>query len=75
MVNQGTTTTDGKLQSIIDEKLTAFMREMQEAGWGAEDVAFAIDVVLRERWIDRALAHRAAREELPKDFVSDGNEG
>lgn len=75
MVNQGTTTTDGKLQSIIDEKLTAFMREMQEAGWGAEDVAFAIDVVLRERWIDRALAQRAAREELPKDFVSDGNEG
>lgn len=75
MVNQGTTTTDGELHSIIDQKLTAFMREMQEAGWGAEDVAFAIDVVLRERWIDRALAHRAAREELPKDFVSDGNEG
>ncbi|MGJ7041433.1 hypothetical protein J2Y63_004708 [Shinella sp. BE166] len=75
MVNQGTTTTDGELRSTIDEKLTAFMHEMQEAGWGAEDVAFAIDVVLRERWIDRALAHRAAREELPKDFVSDGNEG
>lgn len=75
MVNQGTTATDGELHSIIDEKLTAFMREMQEAGWGAEDVAFTIDVILRERWIDRALAHRAAREKLPKDFVSDGNEG
>lgn len=75
IVNQGATTTDGELHSIIDEKLTAFMREMQDAGWGAEDVAFAIDVVLRERWIDRAMAHRAAREELPKEFVSDGNEG
>lgn len=74
-VNHSTTTTDGELHGIINEKLTAFMREMQEAGWGAEDVAFAIDVILRERWIDRALAHRAAREELPRDFVSDGNEG
>jgi len=75
IVNQGTATTDGELHSIIDKKLTAFMCEMQEAGWGAEDVAFAIDVVLKERWNDRAVADRAARDEIPKDFVSDGNEG
>mgnify|MGYP001033866069 CR=1 FL=1 len=64
-----------ELRDIIDEKITALMREMQEANWRAEDVAFAIEAVLRERWIDRALALRAARENVPEDFVSDGNEG
>ncbi|MGJ7043529.1 hypothetical protein J2Y63_006813 [Shinella sp. BE166] len=75
MVNEGTVTMDGELRNIIDEKLTALMLEMQEANWGAEDVAFAIEAILRERWIDQARALRAARENLSKDFVSDGNEG
>ena len=74
-MNEGTATSNGELHVIVDEKLTAFMCEMQDAGWAAEDVAVALDVILRERWIDRALAHRAARADLPKDFVSDGNEG
>lgn len=74
-MNEDSATTDGELRGIIDEKLTALMREMQAAGWGVEDVAFAIEAVLRERWLDQALALRTAREELPKDFVSDGNGG
>ncbi|WP_337182467.1 hypothetical protein [Shinella sp.] len=75
MTNEETTARERALRDIIDEKITALMREMQEANWLAEDVAFAIEAILRERWIDRALALRAARENVPEDFVSDGNEG
>ncbi|OJU84928.1 MAG: hypothetical protein BGO06_10255 [Shinella sp. 65-6] len=75
MTNGEATMRERELRDIIDEKITALMREMQEANWRAEDVAFAIEAVLRERWIDRALALRAARENVPEDFVSDGNEG
>lgn len=75
MTNEETTARERELRDIIDGKITALMREMQEANWLAEDVAFAIEAILRERWIDRALALRAARENVPEDFVSDGNEG
>lgn len=64
-----------KLGPIIDEKMTALVREMVDANWSAEEVAFAIEDVLRRKWLNQAEAVRRARMALPNDFVSDGNEG
>jgi hypothetical protein len=64
-----------ELGPIIDEKMTALVREMMDANWSAEDVAFAIEDVLRRKWLNQAEALRRARTALPDDFVSDGNEG
>lgn len=75
MANDSVIPRTGELRSILDEKLTALMREMQDANWAAEEVAFALQAVLKERWIDQAMALRAARSNVPEDFVSDGNEG
>jgi len=69
------TSTDGELRDILDAKLTALFREMEDADWSADEVALAIDALLKEKWLAQAQALRAARESLPKDFVSDGNEG
>ncbi len=66
---------DEELYSIIDQKLTALMYEMQGAGWASENVTLAIDMALRKKCVNLAPAFQAARDELPKDFVSDGNEG
>lgn len=41
----------------------------------ANDIAFTIEAILSERWLERAKALRPAREAVPDDFVSDGNEG
>lgn len=64
-----------ELHDIVDQKLTALMLEMVDADWGADEVAFAIQVVLNKKWLDQADALRSAREAVPKNFVSDGNEG
>ena len=64
-----------ELHGIIDEKLTALVLEMEEAGWRAAEIAIAIEEVLRRKWLDQAEALRGARAAVPEDFVSDGNEG
>jgi len=64
-----------ELHATIDEMLTALVLEMEEAGWGAEEIAFAIENVLRRKWLDQAESLRKARAAVPDDFVSDGNEG
>ncbi|MCB1447191.1 MAG: hypothetical protein KDJ87_15715 [Rhizobiaceae bacterium] len=64
-----------ELHAIVDGKLTAFIREMEEANWSAEDVALAIGDVLRRNWLDRADALQQARNAVQDDFISDGNEG
>ncbi|WP_411034258.1 hypothetical protein [Shinella sp. BYT-45] len=64
-----------ELHAIVDQKLTTLVRELEEAGWNAEDIAFAIDGVLRRKWLDQAEALRRTRAAVPEDFVSDGNEG
>lgn len=64
-----------ELHATIDEKLTALVLEMEEAGWSAQEIAFAIENVLRRKWLDQAQSLRKARATLPDDFVSDGNEG
>ncbi|NKL19234.1 hypothetical protein GFM07_09005 [Rhizobium leguminosarum bv. viciae] len=64
-----------ELRDIIDQKLTALMREMEDADWSAKDVAFTINDVLKSKWLDRMTALQDAREAVPKGFLSDGNEG
>ncbi|WP_245500110.1 hypothetical protein [Rhizobium leguminosarum] len=66
---------DHELRGIVDHKLTALIREMEDADWSAEDVAFAINDVLKSKWLDRITALQDAREAVPKGFLSDGNEG
>ena len=74
MESNRTTKTDD-LHDIIEQKITALVREMEDANWSANDVAVAIKDVVKNRWLDQAESLRAAREALPKNFVSDGNEG
>ena len=64
-----------ELRAVIDEKLTALVKEMEDADWNAEDIAFAIEGALREKFLNQAEALRRARAAVPEDFVSDGNEG
>ncbi|NNU68955.1 MULTISPECIES: hypothetical protein [Rhizobium] len=66
---------DDELRDIIDQKLTALIREMEDADWSAKDVALAINDVLKSKWLDRMTALQDAREAVPKGFLSDGNEG
>ena len=68
-------TRDDELRGIIDEKLTALVRELEDADWSADEIAFAIEDVLNEKWIVQARALRDARDSVPENFVSDGNEG
>lgn len=64
-----------ELHGIIDEKMTALVLDIEEAGWSAAEIAFAIEDVLRRKWLDQAEALRRARASVPEDFISDGNEG
>jgi len=66
---------DDELVGVITEKLTALIRELEDADWGADDVVFAIEDVLNKNWLEKSRALRAARETVPDNFVSDGNEG
>lgn len=64
-----------ELDGIVDEKLTALVRELEDAGWNAENIAFALEDVLQRKWLRQIEAMRRARAAMPDDFVSDGNEG
>ena len=64
-----------ELHDIVDQKLTALVLEMVDADFSSDEVAFAIYAVLKKKWLDPADARRDAREAVPKNFVSDGNEG
>jgi hypothetical protein len=64
-----------ELRDIVDQKLTAFILEMVDADCSTDEVAYAIYDVLKKKWLDPAEARRDAREAVPKNLVSDGNEG
>lgn len=64
-----------ELLEIVEAKLTAFVRELEDANFRIDDIAFAIEDVLRTNWLDKAIALRQARADTPDDYVSDGNEG
>jgi len=68
-------TRDDELRGIIDEKLTALVRELEDANWSAVEIAFVIEDVLNEKWLFQARALRDARDSVPENFVSDGDEG
>lgn len=63
------------LHDIVEQKITALVKEMVEADWSAGDVASAIRDVVEARWLSQEQALQAARNATPDDFVSDGNEG
>lgn len=69
------TTSLEEFKGIIEEKVTALIREMEEANWNGYEVALAIEAFLKKSWLAEEQALRAARESVPKNFVSDGNEG
>lgn len=64
-----------ELDGIVDEKLTALVRELEDAGWNAENIAVTLEEVLQRKWLRQIEATRRARRAMPDDFVSDGNEG
>lgn len=68
-------TRDDELRGIIDEKLTALVRKLEDADWSADEIAFTIENVLNEKWLAQARALQDARDSAPENFVSDGNEG
>ncbi|KQS88101.1 MULTISPECIES: hypothetical protein [unclassified Rhizobium] len=63
------------LHSILDRKLTALFREMEDADWRADDIASAIDDIVKRRWLNQAQSLQGVRDVMSKNFVSDGNEG
>jgi hypothetical protein len=65
---------DNELFTIVEEKVTSLVKQLEDADWSAGEVALAINEVIKRYWLDRAKALRAARQSLPKD-LSDGNEG
>lgn len=65
----------GDLHEIIGQKITSIMREMESAGYNARETALAIADVVKARWLDREDALRKARNSMPENFISDGNEG
>jgi hypothetical protein len=64
-----------ELHSLVDEKLTALVRELEEANWSAGQIAHAIEDILKTKWLKAEEALRDARESVPRNYVSDGNEG
>ncbi len=68
-------TRNDELRGIIDEKLTALVRELEDGDWSADEIAFTIETVLNDKWLVQARALRDARDSVPENFVSDGNEG
>lgn len=66
---------DKELHEIVEAKLTSMMVEMADGDWSMAEVALAMRDVLKTKWLDEIAALQAAREEMPGNFVSDGNEG
>jgi hypothetical protein len=64
-----------ELHDILDQKLTALVREMEEADWEREKIIWAIDDIIKARWISQIETLREARKSVRENFVSDGNEG
>lgn len=64
-----------ELHDILDHKLTALVREMEEADWEREKIIWAIDDIIKARWISQIETLREARKSVRENFVSDGNEG
>jgi hypothetical protein len=64
-----------ELRQIVDRKVAALIREMEDADWGAMEVALTIRQVVESQWLSRAEALGNARDAVSQDFVSDGNEG
>ncbi len=63
------------LHLILDRKMTALFREMEDADWSADDIAAAIDDIVRKRWLNRTQSLQGVRDAMSNNFVSDGNEG
>lgn len=63
------------LHEIVDQKLTALIRELEEADWSAREVALVINAILQSRWLVPAQRLQEARQALAGNSVSDGNEG
>jgi hypothetical protein len=51
-----------ELHGIIDEKLTAFVRELEDANWSVDEIVFTIEAILEKNWLVQARALRAARD-------------
>jgi hypothetical protein len=64
-----------ELRDIVDAKLASLVLELEDANFKIDEIAFAIEDVLKANWLDQAKALRRARAETPENFVSDGNEG
>jgi hypothetical protein len=69
------TGSNDELHAIIETKLTAMMIEFEDGDWSTAEVALATRDVLKTKWLDKIEALQVAREEVPRNFVSDGNEG
>lgn len=63
------------LHEIVDQKLTALIRELEEADWSAGEVALVINSILQGRWLVPAQRLQEAQQALARNSVSDGNEG
>jgi hypothetical protein len=64
-----------ELRDIVDQKISALVREMEDADWKAEDVAGAISDIVRRRWLEKSALLSEAREAVAANSISDGNEG
>ena len=66
----------GDLHEIIDQKITAIMREMENAGYNARETALAIVDVVNADWLDRDDALRKARAGIlnPSPLMGEGCE-
>jgi hypothetical protein len=65
----------GKLHDMVDHKLSEVLRDLEDAGWSASDIAEAIMETVRNRWLSQQDALQRARDTVSHGFVSDGNEG
>jgi hypothetical protein len=75
MMTDATPGPENELRDIVDAKLASLVLELEEANFKIDEIAFAIEDVLKANWLDQAKALRRARAETPENFVSDGNEG
>lgn len=65
----------GKLHDMVDHKLSEVLRDLEDAGWSANDIAKAIMETVQNRWLSQQDALQHARAKVSDGFVSDGNEG
>ncbi|MDB5524775.1 MAG: hypothetical protein JWM58_2538 [Rhizobium sp.] len=63
------------LDGIIDQRITSLVRELEDANWPTEEIILAMNDLIKVRWLDQINALHEASNSIPKNFVSDGNEG